>query len=126
MKAHLLGDSSINSAVTDVAYNHVPQGPRGAYIFFQQSGAVDDIALGDSAGRPTRTRFAVECWSDDPYDAVTLKGLVQARLHKYRGAFGDSTVQGIFAEDVDDQYVPNGNGADDGLHSASLFAEVVP
>lgn len=126
MRTFLLADASIAAAVGPrVSYNHVPQDKDVPYIFFQQSGATDDIALGDSAGTPTRPRFAVECWADRPASAIELKNLVHARLHKHRGTFGDTTVKAVFAEDVDDEYIPNGNGADDGLHGASLFAEVV-
>ena len=53
------------------------------------------------------------------------RGVVQAKLNKYRGAMGGVTVQAIFAADVNDDYVPQGDGSDLGLHSASLLAEVV-
>lgn len=126
MRKFLLADTSIAAAVgTRVSYNYVPQDKDAPYIFFQQSGATDDIALGDSASVPTRPTYAVECWADNPADAIALKNLVQARLHKHRGTFGDTTVKGIFAADVDDDYVPNGNGEDAGMHSASLLAEIV-
>lgn len=126
MRTFLLADASIAAAVaTRVSYNHVPQDKDVPYIFFQQAGATDDIALGDSAGTPTRPRYAVECWADRPADAIDLKNLVQARLHKHRGTFGDTTVKGIFAEDVDDNYVFRGNGSDDGFHGFAIFAEVV-
>ena len=125
LRTCLLDSSDIKAAVKAVSYNFVPQDKDTPYIFFQQSGATDDVSLGDSAGTPTRPRYAIECWAENPYDAISLKNLVQSRLHKYRGTFGDTTVKGIFAEDVDDNYIPNGNGGDDGLHGAALFAEVV-
>lgn len=126
MRTFLLADANIYATVgTRVSYNHVPQDKDLPYIFFQQSGATDDPALGDSAGIPTRARYAVEAWAGTPSEAIALKNLVQGRLHKARGTFGTDTIQAIFAEDVDDDYVPNGNGSDDGLHGASLFAEVI-
>ena len=130
MRRFLVADASIAAEVaTRVSYNVVPQTKDGPYIFFQQAGGNDDIALDDSAGVPTRPRYALECWADKPAAAITLKNLVQGKLHKFRGTFGDSvvstTVKGIFAEDVDDEYIPQGNGSDDGLHGAALFAEVV-
>lgn len=125
LKAFLLADSSIKAAVKAVSYNSVPQDKDTPYIFLQQSGATDDVALGDSAGVPTRPRYAVEIWASNPADAIEVKNLVQARLNKHRGTFGDTTVKGIFASDVDDEYIPNGNGEDAGLHGAALFAEVV-
>lgn len=129
LRRFLLADSNIKAAVKAVSYNHVPQDKNTPYIFFQQSGATDDIALDDSAGTPTRPRYAVEIWADTPADAISVKNLVQSKLHKHRGTLGDSiastTVKGIFAEDIDDEYIPNGNGDDLGLHGAALFAEVV-
>lgn len=125
LRTFLLASVEIKAAVKAISYNHVPQDKDTPYIFFQQSGATDDIALDDSAGAPTRPRYAIECWADRPADAISLKNLVQARLHKHRGTFGTTTVKGIFAEDVDDEYIPNGNGDDLGLHGAALFAEVV-
>ena len=126
MRTFLLASDAIKAAVsTRVAYNRVPQDKDTPYIFFQQQGAEDDISLGDSAGMPTRPRYAVECWDDSPSGAIALKNLVQARLHKHRGTFGDTTVKGVFASDADDEYIPNGDGGDDGLHGVALFAEVV-
>lgn len=125
MRAHLFGDADIKATARAISYNHVPQDKETPYIFFQQSGANDDAAMDDSNGVPTRPRYAVECWDATPAGAIELKNLVQARLNKYRGTFGDTTVKGIFAEDVDDNYVPGGSGGDDGLHGAHLEAEVV-
>lgn len=126
MRAFLLADSNIAADAKAVSYNIVPQNKDTPYIFFQQSGSDDDIALGDSAGAPTRTRFAIEVWDSTPLGAIQFKKLVQNRLHKARGTFGDTTVQGIFSADMDDQYVGLGNGGDEGLHGAFLTAEVVP
>lgn len=125
LKAFIQSDAIKAVVGTRVSYNHVPGNFKTPYIFFQQAGSADDISLGDSPGTPTRPRYAWECWADNPAEAIALKNLVQARLHKYRGAVGTLTVQGIFAEDVDDEYIPNGNGGDDGLHGAALFSEVV-
>lgn len=125
LRAFLLANADIKAAVKAVSYNIVPQSKDTPYIFFQQSGAADDIALTDSAGTPTRPRYAIEVWDTRPADAITLKNLVQARLHRHRGTFGDTTVQAIFAEDVDDEYIANGNGDHEGLHGSAFFAEVV-
>lgn len=125
MKAFIQSDA-IKAVVGDrVSYNHVPQDKDKPYIFFQQSGADDDIALDDSAGVPNRPQFAIEAYADTPSEAVELKNLVHARLHKHRGAFGDTTVKGIFCANVDDNYEPAGGGSDDGLHWSAFLAEVV-
>jgi hypothetical protein len=51
---------------------------------------------------------------------------VQSILNKYKGAFGDATVQGIFAESQSEDYVPRGDGSDRGFHGNFLAVEVVP
>jgi hypothetical protein len=127
-RAFLLADTAIAAVVGQrVNYNHVPQSKDPPYIFYQQSGANDDGALGDSPGTPNRPVYAIECWAELPEQAITLKNLVQGKIHKYRGAFGaaGSTVQGIFAADVSDEYEFNGDGGDSGLCGVALFAEVV-
>lgn len=125
MVTFLNASASIKEAVRIISYNKVPQDKSTPYIFFQQSGADDDIALDDSAGVPTRPQYDIEAWDDTPAGAIEVKNLVHARLHKHRGTFGDTTVKGIFAANVDDEYVPNGAGDDDGLHGAFFRAEVV-
>lgn len=125
LRTYLLSVPSIKAAVRSISYNIVPQDKDAPYIFFQQAGAGDDAALGDSARVPNRPRYDIECWADSPSEAITIKNLLQANLHLYRGAIGDATAKGIFAEDVNDDYVANGGGEDEGLHSAALNAEVV-
>lgn len=125
LRAFLLASTSIKDLVRAVSYNIVPQDKDTPYIFFQQSGGSSDDALGDSAGVANRPRYDIECWDSSPSGAIALKNLVQARLHLARGTFGATTVKGIFAEDVNDDYVANGGGEDEGLHSAALNAEVV-
>ena len=121
----LLDDASIAESVKVISYNKVPQNKDTPYVFFQQAGAIDDPAMDDSPGVPTRAQYAIEAIDDNPSGAIALKNLIQARCHKYRGAFGDASVKAIFAEDVDDKYEANGTGDDSGLHSAALVAEVV-
>lgn len=125
MVTFLKADASIKSAVRIISYNKVPQDKQTPYIFFQQSDADDDIALGDSAGEPNRPAYDIEVWADNPAEAIAVKKLVHARLHKHRGTFGATTVQAIFAKSVDDNYVTNGAGDDDGLHGSFFRAEVV-
>jgi hypothetical protein len=126
LRTFLLAGTGIAAAVGDrIAFNSIPQGKGTPRIFFQQSGSVDDTAMDDSAGAPTRPQFTIEVYDSKPEGAVAVKKLVQNCLHKHRGTFGDTTVKGIFAADVADNYTPNGLGEDAGLHWAALIAEVV-
>lgn len=126
LAALLLADTTIKTAVgSRVAYNHVPQLDDMPYIFFQQSGSSDDSGIGDAAGLPTRFQYALECWDTSALTAKALGRRVQQYLHKYRGTFGDTTVQGIFAESQDDNYVPRGVMDDSGFHGAFINVEIV-
>jgi len=125
-RTFLLADTAIAAVVGQrVNYNHVPQSKEPPFIFYQQSGANDDACLDDPAGVPNRPQYSIECWADLPENAIALKNLVQAKINKYRGTFGGTTVQAIFAADVNDDYVMRGDGGDGGFHGAALLAEVV-
>jgi hypothetical protein len=127
LKAFLLTDSTIKSIVGPrVAYNHIPQADEVPYIWFQQSGSVDDDGIGDTAGSPTRVQYALECWEREPYRAKVLGKRVQDILNKHRGAFGDTTVQAVFAPSQNDDYVPKAIPADEGFHGCFLNVEVIP
>lgn len=127
LRTLLLADSVVAGIVGDrVSYNHIPQAASIPYIFFQQSGSVDDSGIGDAAGLPTRFQYAIECWHDKPFESKTLGRRVQEILNKYRGVFGDTTIQAIFAESQDDNYVPRGIMDDSGFHGSFLNVEVVP
>ena len=126
LRAFLLSDTGIAAACgSRVAYNHFAQTKGNPRIFFQQSGAADDVALDDSAGVPNRPQFTIESIASTPEGAVALKNLVHAKVNKHRGALGDTTVKGIFAADVADNYTPKGLGEDAGQHWAAFIAEVV-
>ena len=126
MRTFLLSDSDIAQAVGPrVAYNNFGQTKGNPRIFFQQTGAADDVAMDDPAGEPTRPQYTIEAIDSTPEGAVALKKLVHAKVNKARGTFGDTTVKGIFAADVADNYSPNGLGEDAGQHWAAFIAEVV-
>lgn len=126
LRTFLLSDTNIAALVGPrVAYNNLAQTKPNPRIFFQQTGAVDDVAMDDSAGVPTRPQYTIEAIDDTPEGAIVLKNLVHAKVNKHRGTFGDTTVKGIFAADVADNYAPNGLGEDGGQHYAAFVAEVV-
>jgi hypothetical protein len=127
LKSFLLADDTVKGIVgSRVAYNHLPQASDVPYVWFQQSGSIDDDGIGDAAGAPTRFQYDVECWSERPFQAKQLSSRVQAILNKYRGTFGDTTVQAIFAPSQNDQYVPKAVPADEGFHGSFLSLEIVP
>jgi hypothetical protein len=123
----VLGDSTLSNAIgSRLAYNHVPQTDQIPYGFFQQTGTVDDSGIGDSAGLPTRFQYTLEFWDTDALRAKATGRRAQQLLNKYRGTFGDSTVQAIYADSQDDNYTPRGIMNDSGFHGSFLSLEVVP
>lgn len=128
LRQFIVADATVSGIVGDrVSYNHVPQADDVPYVFFQLSGTVDDDGIGDAAGAPTRFQYDLECWAADPFTARTLGLRVQAILNKYTGTLGDQTVQAIFAQSANDNYVPKAVPADEGYHGAFLSpVEVIP
>lgn len=128
LRKHLIDDSTVSNLVGGrVHENHAPQTPKTPYIWFRIAGTDQERTLGDSApNTPFRYRFDLECWSSSIAGARTIAEAVFSRLDSYRGAFGDSTVKGIFVEQQPDDYEPLGASIEDGLHVASQSVEVIP
>ena len=120
-------DTSIQAKIGDrMFHGHIPQGTAFPRIYITRSGTVIDGALDDAAGSdPNRETFTLEIQARDERDAETLRGLVVDRLNCYRGALGDTTVQGIFAADFASAHVPEGTGTDTGIWTVSGPVEVV-
>jgi hypothetical protein len=126
LSALILSDTTLKNAIgSRLAYNHVPQLDDIPYGFFQQNGSTDDSGIGDAAGLPTRFLYALEFWDTDALRVKATGRRAQQLLHKYRGTFGDTTVQAIFAESQDDNYEPRGIMDDSGFHGSFLNVEIV-
>lgn len=126
LRTVLTGDATLAEYVgARVHHNYAPDPDKGYFIYYAQTGNVDDMALDDSAGQPTRTQFAVEIHGDDIGTVRTIANRCQSILHKKRGAFGDQTVQGVFAENMADDYMPKAVQGDQVRHWAALALEVV-
>lgn len=125
--AFVLADTSIKDKIGDrLHFGHVPQNtafPRG---LLTRAGSRLDGCLDDAAGTdPTRQTFTLEFQGTKLQDAEALMPLAIDRLNCYRGAVGDVTVQGIFAEDWSSGHVSNTPGDDTGIFTASCPVEVV-
>lgn len=53
-----------------------------------------------------------------------LGAAVRSLLHNYRGAFGDSTVKGIFVRDKENDHIPVSNGGDRGVLVSAFDVQV--
>lgn len=128
LKTFLQADSNITRKVgTRVYENFVPKSLIAPFIFFVQTGDDDELCLDDSPGSgPFRYRFSVECVGQSLRDSRTLATLVRSRLNKLASGttFGDSTVQGCFAENQSDSYEARTEFT--GFHVAALDVEVIP
>jgi hypothetical protein len=123
----VLGDSSISAKIgTRMHFDQIPQGTDFPRIRFFRSGAAIDGCLDDAAGTaPNRESFMLEIQTRDPRDREELRKLVEARLNCYRGTFGDTTCQGIFAADATSSHEPRSIGTETGIYIAEVSAEVM-
>lgn len=113
--AFLIDDPTVTNLVgRRVHANHVPQKSKYPLIWLARSGKEKDRDM-DGQGGLTRHLYDLECISPDLGEAEDVADAVDDRLAGHRGTFGARTVQGVFIEDQDDEYIPRGTGGDDGL-----------
>lgn len=111
-------------AGTRVHYSSVPQETDYPYVWFQRR-STEDIygCMDDSPGQsPGLVTFDLECCSDNIHQAQSLADAVRSR-HRYRGAVGGQTVQVMFVEDQNDDYIPF-NMSEQGPHLCALNIEI--
>lgn len=128
LRALFLGTSSITTLVEDRVCNNVPSTDDGdgPLIFIQLTDTDDEPYLDAPEGlQPFRYVFAIECWAPLESEAASVAKAVKG-LNLHEGAFGDSTVQGIFVENANEDYVPKGDASESGWHGVFLNCEVVP
>jgi len=131
--AFLKADSAIVRLVgARIHENKVPQDPQGDYLWFALLDEEDEYCLDDADGAaPFRYRYAIECvgfsgGAQNQRKSREIANAVKARVKNYNGAFGDSTVQGIFVEAVSEDYQPRNDLSDFGYHTRALTLEVIP
>lgn len=110
-----------------ISQNKIEQPESAPYIWYGRAGIdpEDSRTLDQAAGvNAFREQWDVEIYAADPATADTLAQAIRA-LDCYRGALGDGTVQGIFAFDHTDDYIPRGINSDTGFDAAFLRLEIV-
>lgn len=127
--SHLRNNHYVGSLVSDrIHQNYVPETSRWPLIWLGRVAEETPLSLGGEeageVGLTTRTDFDIECISDDMGQAIDLGFATKRALHGVRGAFGDGSVQGVFVNSKDDQYVPKGIGDDKALHWTALGVTV--
>lgn len=123
----VLGDSSIQAKIgSRMHLDQIPQDTEFPRIRFFRTGTALDGALDDAAGTaPNRETFLLEIQTRTPREREELRKLVEGRLNCYRGTFGDTTCQGIFAADATSTHEPRSVGTESGIYIAEISAEVV-
>lgn len=121
----LLAASTGVSAIVGarIHQGYVPEGQATPRIWLGRSGQETPLTL-DSAIDVRKTQFDVECHDTDLDVAQQLSDAVRDALHGYRGDFGDAEAQGIFVDDVSDDYLVKGIGVDEGIELAALTVTV--
>ena len=123
----LLADSTGVNAIVDgrVHQNNVPESIPMPRVWYTRAASFEDV---DNAGVGglTDSSWDIECHAEDLGDALNLADKVKSLLNGTKGSFGDDSVQGVFVEDHDDDYLPKGIGEDDDshIHVASISAQI--
>lgn len=128
--AFLLADAAIARKVGQrVHKDKVPQKAtpkKEPYIWFRKRSVAGVETLDSAAGQAPRFYdFDVECVAYDDREMDDLTELVRTRCNCYRGTFGDSTAQGCFVRDQDDNYEPYNVGGNNGAHVGVLDVQVI-
>ena len=124
LRTFLLDDLSIYDLVAGrVHQNHMPQESAFPAIWFARQ-AEDRIGAYDGDAGVGRTDFALECLSTSIDTAGTLSKAVFDRLNFYRGDFADTTVQGVFVTDQDDNYQLRNDLSDFGVEISALRVSI--
>lgn len=125
LRSFLLSDASITREVGDRIHQaHVPESSEGDYIYYQRSGIEPLRTLDAYALSPLYATFDVEVISRDIDQCQLIASLIRSKLDCYRGTFDDGTVQAVFVEDHNDDYIPRGTYADEGVHVAAMSVQI--
>lgn len=128
LRAFLLADTTIAGLVSSrVHQNDVPQESDPPYVWYQLAGVEYEGVTDAEPGTPPDTYlYDLEAVAGDVGAAANLGLLIRNLLAFHRGEFGDSTVQAVFVDDHQDDYIPRNDDADAGLHAATMRISVSP
>jgi len=129
-RTFLLADSAIAARVGTRVYQNEVQQEEGAdvsdYVWYERSNIEREDTLTMTVGeRPYREFLNVEAVSTTIDDALDLADDLRALHGSGPGDFGDGTAQAVFVTDQSDDWVPRGDGGEEGRHIAALSFEVL-
>jgi len=96
-----------------------PESPAHPRIWYGRTGASEEVDLAGDGGL-TEEHFDLEVISDDLDEAQHIASVVKRFLNGKRGTFGTQTVQGVFVNDHNDDYIPRGISDESGLNVAAI------
>lgn len=120
----------INDATIPIEEGKVSDTRARTRVWYRRANSNTDVFIGGNAGL-TETRFDIEVHGENIATVQTLAASIKALhsaggLNGLSGAFGSSSVLGIFVEDHSDDYEPKGGfETDTGLHVCSLDVQVI-
>lgn len=127
IRAAMIADSTGVEALVSgrIHQNNVPESIVHPRVWFTRAASFEEVD-NDGNGGLTDSSWDIECHALTLDAAESVADAVKTLLNGHRGAFGGDTVQGIFVEDHDDDYLPKGLGEDDNnhIHVASISAQI--
>lgn len=125
-KAFLEADAAIARKVARRVHSgQVPASSLRPFIWFRRRSTVNYLTLDSAAGeQPKEFTFDLEVVAESQLVAKETAELVRTRCNAYRGMFADTTAQGIFVLEQDDDYLPRNEGGDKGFFVESFGIQV--
>jgi hypothetical protein len=121
-------DGIKNTVASRICLDHVdglPDDKLKPYIWFRRRVTQSALALDSPVGEEAHEyQFDLEVISKSNREAQAIAATVRTACHCYRGAFDDSTIQGMFVNDQDDDYQPMGIGEGTGLLVVAMDLQV--
>lgn len=115
----LTADAGVSAISTLIAVGWIPDADSTPYVWVSLQDEEDELDLDGSSGY-ARSRFDIECCSDDIGEAKDLGKAVKTALDGYRGTFGTTHSMGAFVETKDDDYLPLNADDDDQICIAAM------
>jgi hypothetical protein len=100
-----------------------PQEDTLPRMHFARSSFSEEVDL-NAEGGLTEQQFDLEVISDDLDEAQDIAHATRKFLNGKRGTFGTQTVQGVFVEDHNDDYIPKGVASEEAYHVAALAVTI--
>ena len=106
-----------------VEQNTIRQEAPTPRIWYQRDSEREETDLSGEGGL-VESQWNIEVHSTSDDARFDIADALKTRMNGYYGPFGSRTVQGVFIEDHDDDYIPRGIGSEEGFYVAALSARI--